>query len=117
MLYDISVKYLDTENVAPTLEEILNFLNGEKNEEDKNILLRNALEIVEKNKVKVIYFKKGDFVRVIEGDLENMIGVVVEIKENLVTVLPKECEVTDFINFEPNQLIKHFKLGDKVIIT
>lgn len=36
---DIHIKNLETENVAPNLEEILNFINGEKNEEDKNALL------------------------------------------------------------------------------
>jgi hypothetical protein len=56
---DISQKFLEIDNVAPTLEEIMNFLNGEKNEEDKNSLLKSAIEVVEKNKIGVNCFKKG----------------------------------------------------------
>jgi hypothetical protein len=58
---DISVKYLETENVAPNLEEIMNFINGEKNEDDKSILLTSAIEVVEKNKIKVKCFNKGNY--------------------------------------------------------
>lgn len=43
---DISLKFIETENVAPTLEEIMNFMNGEKTEEEKQEFLKNALEVV-----------------------------------------------------------------------
>jgi len=32
----MSIRFIETENVSPTLEEIISFMNGEKNEEDKN---------------------------------------------------------------------------------
>ena len=44
----------------PNLEEIMNFVNGERNEEDRSRLLKSALEVVEKNKIHVNCFKKGD---------------------------------------------------------
>jgi len=56
---DISQKFLEIDNVAPTLEEIMNFMNGEKTEEDKNSLLKSAIEVVEKNKIRINCFKKG----------------------------------------------------------
>jgi hypothetical protein len=37
---------------------------------------------------------------------------VVEIKENMVTILPKDSEINELVNFDPNQLVKHFKLGN-----
>ena len=33
------------------------------------------------------------------------------------TILPKEIEINEAVSFLPMQLIKHFKLGDKVSIT
>jgi hypothetical protein len=55
----MSIRFIETENVSPTLEEIISFMNGEKNEEDKNQMLKSAINIVEKNKIHVNCFKKG----------------------------------------------------------
>jgi len=94
---DISLKFIETENVAPTLEEIMNFMNGEKTEEEKQEFLKNALEVVQKNQIKPDCFKKGELVKVIEGDLRNMVGVVIEINDNQVTIMPKDCEISEMI--------------------
>ena len=55
----MSIRFIETDNVSPTLEEIISFMNGEKNEEDKNQMLKSAINIVEKNKIHVNCFKKG----------------------------------------------------------
>lgn len=59
----------------------------------------------------------GDLVKVIEGDLRNLIGVVIDHTDKQVTILPKEIEINEPVSFLPTQLIKHFKLGDKVKLT
>lgn len=87
--------------MAPSLEEIMSFLNWEKTEEGKSMFLKNALEVVQRNQIKPNSFNKGEMVKVIEGDLRNMVGVVVEISENQVSVMPKDCEISELIQFLP----------------
>ena len=55
----MSIKFIETENISPTLEEIIMFINGESNEEEKNKMLQSAIDNVEKNKINVNCFKKG----------------------------------------------------------
>ena len=37
----------------------MNFVNGEKSEEDRQAMLKSALDVVERNKIHVNCFKKG----------------------------------------------------------
>jgi transcription antitermination factor NusG len=64
--------------------------------------LKNALEVVQKNQIKPDSFTKGEMVKVVDGDLRNMVGVVVETNENQVTMMPKDCEISEMIQFLPN---------------
>lgn len=82
----MSVKNITSENVIPTLEEMERFLKGESNEQDKNELLLESLNAIEEARSKINCYEKGDKVRVVEGDLVNLIGVVVNSNPIEVTI-------------------------------
>jgi transcription elongation factor SPT5 len=59
-------------------------------------------------------FVPGDTVMVSEGELINLLGTVLKIEDNVVTIMPKHEDLKDPLEFPANELRKYFKLGDHV---
>jgi transcription elongation factor SPT5 len=57
-------------------------------------------------------FSKGDTVRVVEGDLRHLMGVVESVDEEMVTIMPKHQDLHELLSFPSHQLQKFFKDGD-----
>ncbi len=79
---EFSIKSLTTENVSPTLEELLMF---------KPLLLENEEESSDDERINVMIARqkrssgisKGDKVKIIKGELKDMVGTVVSINDSL----------------------------------
>jgi len=100
--------------VVPTLEEIDLFV---PNPADKNRIYDETIDLIEKTKRNLNKFQKGDQVRVVEGDLMNLRGVVMAVFDKEVTIVPSYEEFQiDIKNmtFRANQLLKDFREGDHV---
>ena len=116
--------------MIPTIEEVQVFITGKFNNDnqydqdnqdnkslDKEDALMKACQLVQKYRSQVNFFEKGDLVKVIEGDLQNLIGVVVNTNKQEVTILPKMENITEQMSLNCSQLVKYFNEGDNVIIT
>ncbi|KUF99244.1 hypothetical protein AM588_10011323 [Phytophthora nicotianae] len=107
---------LTTEDVNPTLDEINRFSSvaGEDGEHTAEEMLASVEADDWKNKVDLT---KGDTVRVIEGDLINLMGVVLSTNtaNDTVRVMPLHEEIKDTIlDFQLKQLMKYVKVGDHI---
>ncbi|GMF09296.1 unnamed protein product [Phytophthora lilii] len=107
---------LTTEDVNPTLDEINRFSSvaGEDGEHSAEEMLASVEADDWKNKVELT---KGDTVRVIEGDLINLMGVVLSTNtaNDTVRVMPLHEEIKDTIlDFQLKQLMKYVKVGDHI---
>lgn len=104
--------------MVPTLEEIEMFVQNEPNSNEKNRILEDAIEAIEQTKRNINKFQKGDQVRVVEGDLRNLRGTVINTIEKEVTIVPSIEDMKDLdiknITFPVHQLVKDFKEGDHV---
>ncbi|KAL9646683.1 hypothetical protein ABK040_001106 [Willaertia magna] len=96
----IHLKSLDTKNVEPTTDEIQIYYQMENT--------NTAISMTRKT-----YFKKGDNVKVVKGDLKGMHGTVIDIDDEsqVVTFLPKHQNFNTPLQFPSNQLQKHFEVG------
>ena len=99
-------KNLQFENVNPAIEEIHMFSQALN---DKDAKIYDSL--VEMNK-KSYRFVKGDKVRVIQGDLKSLEGIVIKMAENNVTVRFKDLD--ELIDLVPSHLVKSYHIGDSV---
>ena len=106
---------LTSEDVNPTLDEINKFTLKDDEEGNGNDELINSVEADDwKNRVDLA---KGDTVRVIEGDLVNLMGVVLSTNSanDTVKVMPLHEEIKDTIlDFQTKQLMKYVKVGDHI---
>ncbi|OWZ22081.1 Transcription elongation factor SPT5 [Phytophthora megakarya] len=107
---------LTTEDVNPTLDEINRFSSvaGEDADHTAEEMLASVEADDWKNKVDLT---KGDTVRVIEGDLINLMGVVLSTNtaNDTVRVMPLHEEIKDTIlDFQLKQLMKYVKVGDHI---
>lgn len=106
---------LQTDEVNPRLDEINKFAAVAEREDDGNQELLASMETGDwKNKVELA---KGDTVRVVEGDLVNLMGIVVSTNtaNDIVRVMPLHEEIKDTIlDFQVRQLIKYVKVGDHI---
>jgi len=108
----MNIKSLDVENVVPTLDDIQKFQEkGEDGEEDGILNNLAALRNVRKRKV---IFAKGDTVKVIDGDLKHLMGVVDSVNDDMVSIMPKHEDLNDLLTFKADKLAKYFKIGDHV---
>ncbi|OQR83266.1 transcription elongation factor SPT5 [Achlya hypogyna] len=106
---------LSVDDVNPTLEEINKFSLSADGDSDNDTSHVSKLDLGDvdawKNKVDLT---KGDTVRVIEGDLVNLMGVVVGTNSgnDTVRVMPLHEEIKDTIlDFQLKQLMKIVKIG------
>eukprot|EP01132_Coremiostelium_polycephalum_P000515 gene515-650_t len=111
------------DNIVPTLEELQKFqdrddesnrrVDDDEDDEYGSISRSdNAAPILPSVISKPVLFSKGDTVKVIEGDLKNLMGTVESIDENSVTILPKGLD--EPLLFKASELQKFFKIGDHV---
>ncbi len=109
----LNIKSLDVHDVMPTLDELQKFQEKRKDDDDEDTspshLPITAAPIKAKRKT---VFAKGDAVRVVEGDLRHLMGVVESVDEDMVTIMPKHQDLHDLLSFPASQLQKYFKEGD-----
>jgi len=67
-----------------------------------------------KVEVSASWFKKGESVEVLEGELHGMVGEVTAIEGELITVQTKDGKKIFTSKFSPTELKKHFEEGNHV---
>lgn len=78
--------------------------------------MEKALNHIQDLKAGINKFARGDRVKVVSGDLKNLIGTVTSSAENRVIIMPNDEDLKQEMTFYPNQLQKHFAQGDKVVV-
>lgn len=121
LLFNLFKKYFllnQVKDIVPSLEEIDMFVQGEPNPAEKARIYSETIELIEQTKRNLNKFQKGDQVRVIEGDLLNLRGVVISTSDKEVTIVPSYEEFLQIdiknMTFQANQLLKDFKEGDHI---
>ena len=112
----IWLKNLKTDNVVPTLEEVDMFKKSEVTKEGRDSIFERAKKTIEESKKFVRNLEKGDKVRIVQGDLKGLKGVVTEVTEGQVKVLPDLDMVNEPVLYMPNEIVKIFNVGDHVQI-
>ena len=74
------------------------------------------MDLIEITKKNINKFQKGDSVRVIEGSLSNLTGVVINTNDKEVTVLPNREDFNQTLTFQPYELIKNFQIFFAIIM-
>lgn len=120
-------KSLDLYNIIPNIDEIKKFQIPLKiSNEDEDLTPSKILKIVKINSIFLLglaniqvvkrkKLEKGDTVKVIEGDLKHLMGIVESVGDDgKVNMKPIHEELHDILTFEAYQLQKYFKEGDHV---
>ncbi|XP_071182024.1 transcription elongation factor SPT5-like isoform X2 [Mytilus edulis] len=95
------------EGVKPTLNELEKFEDQPDGVDVELIQEKPAGEVTHN-------FIPGDVVEVSEGELVHLQGKIISIDGNKITMLPKHEDLKDPLEFQANELKKHFKMGDHV---
>ncbi len=119
-----NIATIATDNVSPTLEELTKFQTKpiearDSDDEDERPAERSepAFKLPSARQRKRITFQKGDRVRVMKGDLKNLLGVVEAVKDKEVTILPQHEELkNERLVVDAGDLQKFFSAGDHVKI-
>lgn len=113
LIRDVNAKTMlrtEGEDMTPTLEELKKFSSSNPEDDlEESSSYGTTLKTIE--------LVKGDTVRVIEGDLVNLMGIVVGLNagSDTVKVMPLHEEIRDTIlDFQHRQLMKYVKVGDHV---
>ena len=107
---------LQLENVVPTFEEITMFQKAEPNKEMREDLMDRAKATINESKKFLKNLEKGDRVKIISGDLKGLTGIVMELSDNGVKVMPAVDLISEPIDFMPSEIVKVFEIGDHVEI-
>ena len=101
------------DDVTPSLPELERFKVGMGSAADDELL---AAATVAKSSRQMLAV--GDLVKVIDGDLKNLMGKVhsVSVDGNMVTILPKHEKLKEPLSFQAELLVKWFKMGDHIKI-
>ncbi|GAW81914.1 transcription elongation factor SPT5 [Plasmodium gonderi] len=110
LLKKMNIKYLISEDANITLTEIRDFNKNNANEEDINLHVSKFF--VNKNSLHL--YKKGERVKILKGELNNLIGTITNINENVLTINPDNL-AKDF-KFLPSYVTKYFLEGDNVTV-
>lgn len=109
LIKEVSIQtMLQTEDIVPTLDEMNKFNETSGLDGGGHGVAAWSKEVE---------LAKGDTVRVIEGDLMNLMGVVVGTNagNDTVKVMPLHAEIRDTIlDFQLKQLMKYVKVGDHI---
>ena len=123
LLKDVTVAtQIREHDVNPQIEELLQFKNdtqGDLNDEnaDEKIAKLAASAMDAEEQTGAALFSRGDRVRVISGDLKNLMGTVVSVDplSDLVYLKADNADIGDMqVQFQPDQLIKHIVPGSHV---
>ncbi|CXH82568.1 transcription elongation factor SPT5, putative [Plasmodium berghei] len=110
LLKKMNIKYLISENANITLTEIRDFNKNNTNEEDINLHISKSF--INKNSLHL--FKKGERVKIMKGELFNLIGTITNINENVLSVNPDN--LAKEFKFLPSDVTKYFTEGDNVTV-
>ncbi|ETB63386.1 hypothetical protein YYC_00179 [Plasmodium yoelii 17X] len=110
LLKKMNIKYLISENANITLTEIRDFNKNNTNEEDINLHISKSF--INKNSLHL--FKKGERVKIMKGELFNLIGTITNINENVLSVNPDN--LAKEFKFLPTDVTKYFTEGDNVTV-
>ncbi|KAN0023266.1 hypothetical protein ACTFIU_011433 [Dictyostelium citrinum] len=115
------VASVNVDGVVPTLEELQKFQDrGEAKVDEDGQPIENSpteissVPILPRLQTKATHFAKGDTVKVIQGDLKNLMAIVESVEEDRVLILPIDEQIKDLFAFKPYELQKYFKVGDHV---
>lgn len=105
----VSLRSIDSSGIVPSFEELEKFQKpGEKGAID---VAGFADALMSKRKGQ---FVKGDAVIVVQGDLKNLMGIVVKVDDDNIHIRPKDEKLIDSLLLKESQLCKFFKIGDYV---
>jgi transcription elongation factor SPT5 len=106
LIKSLKARSLIVENVVPSLAETKDF--NSKVEEEEAALSRSLL-------VRKVHFVAGDKVKIVVGDLKNLIATVFSVSNGELTLTPNiaELEHTSII-VKQNEVVKYFEVGDSV---
>lgn len=109
MFKTMSIKSLNFDNVNPELAEVESFKNrtGEGEEAALPLTLGTSRKVM---------FEKSDKVQVIRGDMTNLVGHVISVTGDRVTVKPDLEGFEDALEFNITDIVKCFDIGDHVAV-
>ncbi|GAB67440.1 trancription factor [Plasmodium cynomolgi strain B] len=110
LLKKMNIKYLISENANITLTEIRDFNKNNTNEEDINLHVSKSF--INKNSLHL--FKKGERVKIMKGELYNLIGTISNVSDNVLTINPDNLAKN--FKFLPTDVTKYFLEGDNVTV-
>jgi len=103
LIKTVSLKVLEIGGIQPTLEELQKFesaIGKEGEEGDEDTLLPHIRKEPAGMTSKKVHFSKGDFVKVISGDLKGLMGTVDVVDGETVTVLPQHKDLDVRYNYK-----------------
>ncbi|CAG2112451.1 unnamed protein product [Medioppia subpectinata] len=95
------------DGVKPTLSELEKF-----EEHPEGIELQLSESTIAEDKGHS--FSPGDTVEVCEGELAHLLGKIITIDGNKITMIPRHEDLTDPLDFQAHELRKYFETGDYV---
>lgn len=117
LIKSMPVKSLIIDDVDPKLEElrIFNYSKYKKPEDDIENGLTDLINTIQESELtKKKYFKKGDKVRIVLGELKNITGKVVSHNQKLVSLIPEIEDYNEVIELPEDYVVKLFLPGDIV---
>eukprot|EP00698_Gefionella_okellyi_P004884 TRINITY_DN14515_c0_g1_i1.p1 TRINITY_DN14515_c0_g1~~TRINITY_DN14515_c0_g1_i1.p1 ORF type:complete len:1077 (+),score=274.28 TRINITY_DN14515_c0_g1_i1:233-3232(+) len=114
----VAIKTLDIGGITPSLQELQIFQSNQRSNIDADIeneddaLLPPILQ--QPTQATKVHFAKGDFVKVISGDLKNLTGTVEVVDGDTVIIMPKQKDLNEAITMKAHELKKSFQNGDHV---
>eukprot|EP00013_Stygamoeba_regulata_P001552 CAMPEP_0177634116 /NCGR_PEP_ID=MMETSP0447-20121125/3199_1 /TAXON_ID=0 /ORGANISM="Stygamoeba regulata, Strain BSH-02190019" /LENGTH=1069 /DNA_ID=CAMNT_0019135821 /DNA_START=2162 /DNA_END=5372 /DNA_ORIENTATION=+ len=111
----MNITSVTARGVVPTIDELQRFQADQpsnQNDDRKYSAIDGIAAAVKP--VKRQAFAKGDVVKVVDGDLKNLMGVVEWVTDDTVTLMPTHEELNELLDFPSGQLRKFFKMGDHI---
>eukprot|EP01088_Endostelium_zonatum_P020869 TRINITY_DN78_c0_g1_i1.p1 TRINITY_DN78_c0_g1~~TRINITY_DN78_c0_g1_i1.p1 ORF type:complete len:1177 (+),score=447.91 TRINITY_DN78_c0_g1_i1:70-3531(+) len=113
----MKITSLETQDIVPSIDVVQQFVTQEAGDASASKGVEAdeiARAMATVNVKKRANLAKGDLVKVIEGDLKHLMGVVQSVDDESVTILPKHEDLKDPLTFkgaEIDHLSKHFEIG------
>ena len=115
-----NIKNLEVENIIPPRFILEKFLKPNENEDDEEDPSDEDPEQERENWKKSvsenISLTKGDNIKVIHGDLQNLTGTVVAINKKVITMKPDLEDIPENLDLDIKMISKHFEKGDHVYV-
>ncbi|EDV19803.1 uncharacterized protein TRIADDRAFT_32870, partial [Trichoplax adhaerens] len=107
MYKTMAMSAINAEGVIPSLTELENF----ELDPDTVAVSKDLTSILDKDSP---VFVAGDVIKVQNGDLKGLLGEVIAINVDIVTVMPKHEDLKEPLEFRLDQVSKTFKIGEHV---